>query len=430
MPDITGNLMEDYFPNVKFQGIRSNKDMTFGDSATVTLPATTTIGGSSVVALGNITSSSTSATAFSVTNSGIFTGASVVAITANSATTGTVDLITANGLTTGHAEVITSSGVIVTSGDLFSVTGNSATTSTGLVRVSATGMTSGSTMLVTGGGANITFAGKVIEVAMGAATAGNGMCITSTGVYVTGSTGLLCIIGNSATTTTGLLQLSATGLTSGVGILVTGGTSMTAAGALINANLGAAVLGSGLDAITTGVYTDTTGLLSVTANSATTGTLGVINGLGLTSGIGFLVNATAATLTTGRYISVNDAATEVFGIGANGHIHSKVSAAPPTIAVTTQAGITAAAITAGGSDTCGVITTTGTSTGATILTITFGKTYTTAPKTVALMPANAAAAMPNTGYYISSITATTFVITVAAGGTYAATPSWYYQVIA
>jgi hypothetical protein len=38
--------------------------------------------------------------------------------------------------------------------------------------------------------------------------------------------------------------------------------------------------------------------------------------------------------------------------------------------------------------------------------------------------------MPNTGYFVDAITATTFRITVAAGGTYAATPSFYYQVLA
>ncbi len=149
----------------------------------------------------------------------------------------------------------------------------------------------------------------------------------------------------------------------------------------------------------------------------------------MTSGKGLLVTATAATLTTGRYISLNDSALEVFGIGANGHIHTTQTTAP-TIVVTSQAGITAAAITAGASDVCGTITTTGTSTGATILDVTFNKTYTTAPKYVQITPANAAAASPNTTYYVSAVSATTFTITVAAGGTYAATPSWRYLVIA
>lgn len=359
MATYTDPLVEHYIPCIKYAGgYRSNLDMSIGDGATVTLPSTTTIGGSSVVALGNITSSSTTATAFSVTNTGIFTGASVMTLVADSATTGTVYLESANGLTSGHAHTITSSGTIVTTGDLLSIIGNSATTSTGLVRISATSMTTGSTMLITGGGANQTSAGKVIEIAMGASTVGVGQSITTTGIY-TGA-----------------------------------------------------------------------GISQLIANSATTGTISSISATGLTTGIGEVVTATAATLTTGRYVSYNDSATEVFGIGANGHIHSKVSAAPPTIAVTTQNGITASAITAGGSDTCGVITTTGTSTGSTVITVTFGKTYTTAPKSVMITAANAAGGGVNSDPYVSSITATTFVLTIPPSGVYAATPSWYYLVIA
>src|SRR5689334_23335016 len=106
--------IEQYVPVVKFGGLNTLQAVDFSGAPTVALPAATTIDGQSVVALGNITSSSTSATAFSVTNTGVFTGASVVSYVANSATTGTVFLITANGLTTGHALVINSSGVITT----------------------------------------------------------------------------------------------------------------------------------------------------------------------------------------------------------------------------------------------------------------------------------------------------------------------------
>lgn len=432
MAAAAGALIEFYVPCVKFEGLKTNKDVTVGDGATVTLPSTTTIGGSSVVALGNITSTATTGASFSVTNTGVYTGVGVIQQIADSLTTGTASLTSTNGQTSGHNTVISSTGTIVTTGDLLSVAGNSATTSTGLVRISATGMTSGSTVLVTGGGANITSAGKVIELNMGAATTGNGICVTSTGIYTSAGSGngLICAIANSATTTTGIVQISGTGLTSGAGLLITGGgTNMTSAGVLLNMNLGAATAGSGLDITTTGVYTDTTGLLSIIANSATTGTLTVHSGTGITTGKIMSILATAATLTTGRYITCNDGALEVFGIGADGHIHTTQTTAP-TIVVTTQAGITAAAITAGASDTCGIITTTGTSTGATILDVTFNKTYTTAPKAVLIGPANAAASMPNTSYFVSAISATGFTVTVAAGGTYAATPSWRYMVIA
>ena len=82
------------------------------------------------------------------------------------------------------------------------------------------------------------------------------------------------------------------------------------------------------------------------------------------------------------------------GLNTAKHITSSISdtgqtSNVPTIAVTTQAGITAAAITAGSTDTCGTITTTGTSSGATILDVTFGYAYAAAPKMVVLTPANA-----------------------------------------
>lgn len=304
----------------------------FSNAPTCDLPAATTINGVSVAGIGSITSSSTSATAFSVTNTGVFTGASVEALTANFATTGTVYLATANGLTTGAIGSWTSSGVY---------------TGTGLFRVTGSGVTSGT-----------------------------------------------------------------------VGIFTGSGATMLAAGVVLGANMGAATVGAATTAITSGTYTGA-GVARVSATGATTGII-------------HLSLATGATLTTGRYYSANDTTTgEVFGIGANGHIHSTVSAVPPTGGTPgTQNGITAVAITAGGTDTCGVITSTGTSTGGTVFTITFGKTYTTAPKTVMLSPANANAAAPNTMAFVSSITATTFVVTIPAGGTYAATPSWYYQVIA
>lgn len=349
-------FIENYVPCVKYDGLNTNTNVDFSGSSSVVLPAGTTIGGSAVVALGNITSSATTGNMFTISNTGIYTGTGVMTITANSATTGTISLITANGLTTGHGEVITSSGVIVTTGDLLSV------------------------------------------------------------------------LGNSATTTTGLMRVSATGLTSGSAIGITGGTSMTSAGNLINASLGAATAGSGIDIITTGVYTDTTGLLSITGNSATTGSLSVINGTGLTTGKGLVINATAATLSTGFYVAANDGALNVLTIGSNGHITSNQTTAP-TIVVTTQAGITAAAITAGSTDVCGTITTTGTSTGGTILTITFNKTYTVAPKAVFIQAANAAGGGINTDPIVTQ-TATTFVLTIPSGGTYAATPSWTYLVIA
>jgi hypothetical protein len=119
----------------------------------------------------------------------------------------------------------------------------------------------------------------------------------------------------------------------------------------------------------------------------------------------------------------------VYTIGANGHITSNQTTAP-TIVVTTQNGITAAAVTAGASDIAGQITTTGTNNngGATVLTITFNKTYTVAPKSVVIQPLNLSGQIIFP--YVSSITATTFVLTIPASASSGATPSWCYMVIA
>ncbi len=411
--------IESALPVVSSNGLNTNMAIDFSNAPSAALPAATTIGGSAVVALASITTNATTGVGFGVTGTGIYTGTGLVNYTNNALTTGVLQLISGNGLTTGTLLSVAHTTSVIADGG-------------SLVRLS-------STSIDTGGATNGTIldisstaqlAGTIVKM-VNILTTGTAMSITGTGILAT-TGNLLTLTGNSATTTTGLLQVSGTGLTSGsIALLTGGGANMTSGGKVLEIAMGAATVGQGLTITSTGVYTGTNGLLSVTGNSATTTTgLFKVNGLGVTSGIIEQVNATAATLTTGRYVSYNDAATEVFGIGANGHIHSTVSAAPPTIAVTTQNGITAAAITAGGSDTCGIITTTGTSTDSTLLTITFGKTYTTAPKAVILVPANAAAAMPNSGYYVSAVTATTFQITVVTGGTYAATPSWRYVVIA
>lgn len=349
--------IESALPVVSANGLNTLQNINFNSgSNSCDLPANTTLNGVAISAQGNISGSNATGATFSVTNTGVYTGVGADQIIGNSATTGVVALIQANGLTTGTAQSITSTGTITTTGSVLSVVGNSATTSTGVTRISATSLTTGTALSVTGGGASIT-TGSVISALMGAATLGNGILVS-----------------------------------------------------------------------TTGVYTDSLGVLGVTANSATSGSVVVVNGTGLTTGKGITVNATAATLTTGFYFAANDAALNVFTVGANGHLTSNQTTAP-TVVVTTQNGITAAAITAGSTDTCGTITTTGTSTGSTVITVTFNKTYTVAPKAVFVQAANAAGGGVNTDPIITQ-TATTFVLTIPGSGVYAATPSWTYLVIA
>lgn len=181
---------------------------------------------------------------------------------------------------------------------------------------------------------------------------------------------------------------------------------------------------------------------SITDSSTTTGTSLALILSALTSGVGekitavattsgkiFQAIAAAATLTTGRYFSANDGSLDVWGIGANGHVHSNQTTAP-TIGTVTAHGITAAAVTAGSTDVCGQITTTGTQDNTTdsVIPIVFNKTYTTAPKSIQLTPLNSSGAVGSSQPYISAISATGFSISVSKSASAAATPSWAYQV--
>lgn len=234
---------------------------------------------------------------------------------------------------------------------------------------------------------------------------------------------------NAITTGIGSLQ-TVNGLTTGFGRSITHTTAVIAAGGSLD-NISSTSIDT---STTTGILQNLSSTASVvgtqrllTASALTTGIADSVVVAALTTGIGNKVTAAAATLTTGRYYSANDGALEVFGVGANGHLHTTQTTAP-TVA-TNSTGISAVAVTAGSTDVCGTITTTGTPASGTVLTITFNKTYTTAPKFVTVEAANAAAGGVNTPPIVTQ-TATTIVLTWPAGGVYAATPSFTYFVIA
>lgn len=292
-------------------------------------------------------------------------------------------------------------------------------------------LTSGVGQKLTGPGAGLLAAGIIQDILMGAATTGHGQVISTTGIY-TGLNGIWNLIANAATTGT-IGRIDGTGLTTGNGLYILGGgANMAAGGNVANFDMGAGVDGSAVLAQTSGIYVGTSGVSRVVAALATTGHISVVSAPGITSGIINEAIAAAATMTTGRYYSANDGATEVFGIGANGHIHSKVSASGPSILITAAHGITAVALTPGSTDTCGGITSTGTQDNTTdsTFTLTFGKTYTTAPKSVQLTALNAAGAVGSSLPYIVSITATAVVFGITKSAAAAATPSWMYTIIA
>lgn len=252
---------------------------------------------------------------------------------------------------------------------------------------------------------------------------------TNTSVAMVDSSGyaLLCKCTGVPQTTTGLYQV-------GCHMIRTDGSSGTTD--YFNTGTLASPSWSSLSSVVSGLpasLTDSTSAvgatsLAITESTITTGKAVSVTDAGLTTGIIYNAVATAATLTTGFYYAANDGALNVFTVGANGHITSKQTTAP-TIAIVASAGITAAAITTGGTDTCGQITTTGTNSGAadTTMTVTFNKTYTNAPKAVLLQPLNAggAASFP----FVTSIGATSFTIDIPKSAS-SATPSFAYLVIA
>jgi hypothetical protein len=295
---------------------------------------------------------------------------------------------------------------------------SSGTGSNDIFDVSSTAIGSGNMISISNGGT-----GKDISGTSATWT------VDKTGAAVFVSATVPTIVATTVTGTTTTLTLAAQG--SSAVVIGTGSNTVTLAKATtlsstLTSSGSSVTTGAIVTVTTSGTYTGT-GILSVAATAATTGTLALIAGAGLTTGKALTVSATAATLTTGRYFSAYDGTTEVFGIGTNGHLISTQSTAP-TIA-TNATGISAAAVTSGSTDTCGTITTTGTPASGTVLTITFGKTYTSAPKFVTVEAANASAGGVNTPPIVTQ-TATTFILTWPAGGVYAATPSFTYLVVA
>jgi len=378
----------------------------------------------------------TTATVFAFAGSGAFTGStttSFMTLTASGLTTGTVLYIPVVALTTGKAINIVGTTALTT-GILVNIeSGTTGTSLTGAGRMFLSNHTGTGTSSGTLNEFKTAAADETILLALTAEslTTGSVLDFGATAALTTGT--VIKIAHTTSVIADGgsLLRLSSSsidtgGATNGTLLDITSTAQLAGTIAKIRSIM---VTGTVASIASTGIMTTTGNLLTLTATSATTAA-GIlrVSAAGLTSGIGAVITAAAATLTTGRYLSLNDGALEVFGIGANGHIHTAQTTAP--VMTTNATGISATTIIAGSSDVAGGFTTVGTPASGTVLTCTFHKTYTAAPKAVAITPLNAAAGNPNTVPYVSSITATTFVLTWPAAGTYAATPSYAYMVIA
>lgn len=387
----------------------------------------------------------TTGTGMLLSSTGVMTTTgNLLTLTANSATTAAGILrINANGLTTGAGAVISSTGTMTTTGSLLTLTGNSATTAAGLFRVNANALTSGIGAVITSSATAITGAGRLLRVDHTGVT-GTSAILSEFASAANDETVIVKVTASAALALGKVLQLSGTAVTTGTILDITGANALTT-GFGINLTHTTSVIASGgslAQISSTSIDTSTTtgSLLNLVSTASLAGTQVLATFSGLTTGIGesivtgalttgtaHKVTATAATLTTGFYYAANDGALNVFTVGANGHLTSNQTTAP-TVG-TNGTGLSAVAVTAGSTDTAGTITSTGTPASGTVITLTFHKTYTTAPKVVMYQAANAAAGGVNTQPIVTQ-TATTAVFTWPAGGVYAATPSWMYLVVA
>lgn len=289
------------------ESVGGTNDFTIGENGVLTMAGTaasdslTMTAGDMVLSDGSITitdadnaatfsltnNTATSATVFVLAGSGVFTGTtttSFMTLTASGLTTGTVLYVPAAALTQGK-----------------------------VVDIQATAATDGILVNVAGGGANITATGRMLKLAMGAATVGQAIEISTSGVYTGAS--LIGVTANSMTTGVGVLLTStATGMTSGSLLRISTGTT-------------GAVATSGIVSITaTADYSSTSnvGLLNVAAASTTAGTIVNIKGGALTTGVALNVADAGTGMTSGSLLRITTATTSA--VATNGVVSITASA--------------------------------------------------------------------------------------------------------
>lgn len=306
------------------------------------------------IVLTHATSAITTGSLLEISSSGVNTGAGGDGTLVNLTATGQLagSLVTLDTIqTTGTAMSIISTGVMTTTGNLLTLTANSATTAAGLVRINANGLTSGIGLVVTSSSTGLTGAGRLVYVNH-TGNAGNASGVVAeiasaaadeTVVFrVTGSaalaSGVLVDLSASALTTGTVLDLGGlAAITSGNGIVVAASGTTRTSGMLVSitcASTAADATGRMLLVNHTGITgantvlsevrsaaTDETVLFKVTASAAnalgkgifvstatTTGNGIQVTANALTDGFGITVDSTATTLTsTGRLFLVNSA---------------------------------------------------------------------------------------------------------------------------
>jgi hypothetical protein len=317
--------------------------LTTGSAISCTDLAALTTG--TAINIAHATSVITTGSLVKIATSGVNTGSggdgTALDITASGQLAGslvTVDTIQ----TTGTAMSIISTGIMTTTGNLLTLTANSATTAAGLLRVNGNGLTSGIGAVITSSATAITGAGRMLRVDHTGTTTTSGV-LSEFASAATDETVVLRVTASAALATGVLVDLSAAALTTGTVLDLGGLAAITTGNAVVIAASGTTrtdgMLLSISDASTaatatgrmllvnhtgvTGVSTilsefasaanDETIIMQITASAANALGKALLVSTATTTGNGIQVTANA--LTTGYALSVDSSATAITSAG-------------------------------------------------------------------------------------------------------------------
>ena len=219
--------------------------------------------------------------------------------------------------TTGTAMSIISTGIMTTTGNLLTLTANSATTAAGLLRINANGLTDGIGMVIASSATALSATGSLLSVLHTGVTSASGVLvkmasaandetvilgITASDVNALGK----AVLVTTATTTGDGIDVVANALTTGLGLSISSSsTALTGAGRLVYINH----TGATTAATTAKIFeiasaaTDDTEIFKVTASAA------------LAAGI--VANISAVLMTTGTALKIGDLDALTTGTGIN-----------------------------------------------------------------------------------------------------------------
>ena len=261
-----------------------------------------------VLNIAHATSAITTGSLVRLTSSGVNTGSggdgTMLDITASGQLAGslvTIDTIQ----TTGTAMSIISTGIMTTTGNLLTLTANSATTGAGLLRVNANGLTSGIGLVVTSSSTGLTGAGRLLRIDHTGAT-GVSTILSEFASAATDETVLMKITASAAnalgksllvstaTTTGNGIQVTANAITNGFAISAdSSNVTLSSTGRLLLINHSGNATVSGVIAEVKSAAADETVIFQVLGSAALAA--------------GKAVNISVASMTTGTALSIANA---------------------------------------------------------------------------------------------------------------------------